>query len=271
MRMREVIGTLMDGLRGRRFDLVSEVIQPWSIEMMLILSEPDQAEREGLVRIAKRLFYKRGDNPAVSHSGDVGEEQRKAWKALAKEADAELDVMIRERRLSLSKSMFMGLTQTLPSFLAKAWLVLLMHPEQMVRLAKEPELMPGATEELLRYAGVVNTLSRRASRHVRLGEVWVDEGQQIVLRVASANFDPARFGEPERLDITRRQGGHVGLGTGVHACVGAVLVRMVCNTITPVFAEAGVDLDGNLPVVWTQDTALHWPLTVPVRRPEATP
>ncbi len=186
---------------------------------------------------------------------------------LAKEADAELDGMIREKRLSLSKSMFMGLTQTLPSFLAKAWLALLMHPEQMVRLAKEPELMQGATEELLRYAGVVNTLSRRACRRVRLGDVWIDEGQQVVLRVAAANFDPARFGDPERLDITRRQGGHVGLGTGVHACVGAVLVRMVCNTITLAFAEASVDLDDELPVVWAPDTTLCWPLTVPVRLP----
>ncbi len=45
-RMTEVMCALMDGLRGRRFDLVSEVIHPWSIEMMLTLSEPDQTERE---------------------------------------------------------------------------------------------------------------------------------------------------------------------------------------------------------------------------------
>jgi cytochrome P450 len=124
--------------------------------------------------------------------------------------------------------------------------------------------MPSATEELLRYAGIVQTLFRYASADLNLGDTSIKQGQLVILKVASANYDSSRFDRPECLDVSRRSSGHVGLGTGVHACVGSVLVRMACTVITPIFLSASPALDGKSTPVWTGDTTLCWPFVVPI-------
>jgi cytochrome P450 len=156
------------------------------------------------------------------------------------------------------------LTQTLPSFLANAWLALLQNPDQVARLIENPALMPSAAEELLRYAGIVQTLFRHASKDVDISDASIKQGQLVILKIASANYDSARFDKPECLDVNRRFGGHVSLGNGVHACVGSVLVRTACMTTTPIFLSAGPALDKKSAPVWAGDTTLRWPFVVPV-------
>jgi cytochrome P450 len=132
-------------------------------------------------------------------------------------------------------------------------------------LVEEPKLMPNAIEELLRYAGVVHTIYRRAGKDLRIGEADIAEGQLAILKLDSANFDPEKFEEPERLNVGRRTAGPLGLGTGLHACVGAVLVRMACSVVMPVFVEAAMVLEPWGGVRWTRDKTLLWPSSVPVR------
>jgi cytochrome P450 len=169
------------------------------------------------------------------------------------------------QNLTLSKSMLTGLTQTLPSFLAKAWLALLQNPDQSSRLLAEPDLMPGAVEELLRYAGIVHSLYRRATSEVRIGDTQIAANDHVTLRLGSANFDPDQFHEPRRLDIARRRLGHVGLGTGPHNCVGAVLVRVATAVTTPIFLASAPVLDTSTPILWTGDNTLRWPSVVSAR------
>jgi hypothetical protein len=213
-------------------------------------SSPKHASR--LTSIAGRLFFN-------------GRNKWSAWRR--KTAAAELERMVQRRSLSLSHPMFSGLTQTLPSFLARAWLALLQHPDQMARLLAQPDLMPGAMEELLRYAGIVHTLHRQASRDLRIGEADIVQGQSVILRMNSANHDPAKFDDPHRLDITRRPSGHLGLGTGLYACAGAVLVRSAFAIVTPLFLAARPTLDPGAPVIWTSDTSIQWPRVVSAKFP----
>jgi cytochrome P450 len=238
--------------RSQSFDVVKEILQPWSTEMMVILSKAGPVEASQLRQIAEQIFFKK------EHSSDPSASQR------AKQAEADLDVLLENGKLSASKPMFAGLTQTVPSFLAKAWLALLQNPQQAARLSENPALMPSATEELLRYAGIVQTLFRYASADLNLGDTSIKQGQLVILKVASANYDSSRFDRPECLDVSRRSSGHVGLGTGVHACVGSVLVRMACTVITPIFLSASPALDGKSTPVWTGDTTLCWPFVVPI-------
>ena len=257
MRMeRDASEIIARGVPGRQVDLVKQIIQPWSVAAMLALdgATPENASR--LASIAGRLFFNGSQPP------DAPAFRRKwfAWRHRA--AAAELERMVQGRSLSLSHPMFSGLTQTLPSFLAAAWLALLRHPDQMAKLLAQPDLMPGAMEELLRYAGIVHTLHRQASRDVCIGDADIVQGQSIILRMNSANHDPVKFDEPHRLDITRRPSGHLGLGTGLYACAGAVLVRSAFTIVTPLFLAARPILEPSAPVIWTSDTSIQWPRVV---------
>jgi cytochrome P450 len=220
------------------FNLVDRIIQPWSVAMLLSLSaaRPEVAQR--VAEIANSLFIQ-----------------------YEKNTELELDQMIEIRQFTLSKSMFFGLTQTLPSFLANAWLALLQHPDQMSKLLAEPYLITNATEELLRYAGIVNTPTRHATKDVTIGDILILKDQRLTLKLASANFDPAKFADPYQLDITRRPTGQLGLGTGLHACVGAVLVRSAFAAATPVFIAAQPTLAPAGSIEWT-GTHVRWPRTV---------
>jgi cytochrome P450 len=261
---------------NRSVDLVRAVIQPWSAAAMLALNEvqpaastrltPKQAAR--LTGVATSLFYKsyQPRDPAVRRS--LAQGLRNKWFAWRGQTAARrLDRMIEQRWLVLSRPMFAGLIQTLPGFLARAWLALLQHPDQQAKLLADPDLMPGAVEELLRYAGTVHTRHRKAETDLVIGDAHITAGQTVVLKLGSANRDPARFEEPDRLDITRRRASHLGLGTGLYACAGAVVVRSAFSVITPVFLAAGPALDPSARVVWTGDSATRWPRVVPVRFP----
>ena len=102
--------------------------------------------------------------------------------------------------------------------------------------------MPGAIEELLRYAGIVRRVFRRATANVDLGGVSIAEGELAVLMLASANRDPEQFPDPDRLLLARPVTSHVSLGTGRNSCVGAMLIRMAASVatgaLTSTFAEA---------------------------------
>jgi hypothetical protein len=127
---------------------------------------------------------------------------------------------------------FIAISQTTPRLLTNAWLALFRHPAEYARLRARPGLMPGAVEELLRYAGIVRRVYRRATAAVELGGAAIAEGQRAALMLGSANRDPAAFPDPDRLDVTRSFAGHVALGTGRNSCVGAAMIRMVASIAT---------------------------------------
>ena len=105
------------------------------------------------------------------------------------------------------------------------WL-LLGHEDQRARLAADPALLAGAVGETLRYLPPASLATRIALEPLTLRGHRVEPGQTLQLSLAAANRDPERFPDPDRFDIARRQAGAVGLGHGVHSCIGAGLARM---------------------------------------------
>ncbi|MER7733983.1 cytochrome P450 [Streptomyces erythrochromogenes] len=103
---------------------------------------------------------------------------------------------------------------------------LLEHPEELARLRKDPSAIPAAVEELARYEGPAPLAIRRfPTEDVTIGGVTVPAGETVLLSLASANRDPARFPHPDLLDLDRDTSGHLALGHGIHYCLGAPLAR----------------------------------------------
>ncbi|MFD4131497.1 cytochrome P450 [Streptomyces goshikiensis] len=105
--------------------------------------------------------------------------------------------------------------------------MLLTHPGQLDLLRSDPELLPGAIEEFLRYDGPVSPgIARFAREDVEIAGVTVPRGATVLIGSAIADRDPARFPDPERLDITRQDNAHLAFGHGIHYCLGAPLARL---------------------------------------------
>jgi hypothetical protein len=141
---------------------------------------------------------------------------------------------------------FVALSQTLPCFLASAWLALLNDPERAEMLGTQPQLMPAAIEELLRHSGPSRAQFRLAAERVRLGGATIAKGDRIALMLKAANRDPEQFPEPDRLDFRRGLPRHLALGDGKHSCIGAALVRTAAAAATAGFIEyfAGARVEG---------------------------
>ncbi|MGE7390462.1 cytochrome P450 family protein [Streptomyces sp. NPDC004126] len=113
---------------------------------------------------------------------------------------------------------------------------LLTNPEQLEAVQANRELLPQAIEEMVRFEGSVETSTfRYALEDVEIGGTLIPRGAVVQIALASANRDPEKFPEPDRLDVTREglQGNHLGFGFGAHYCLGAPLARLeleICLT-----------------------------------------
>ncbi len=116
--------------------------------------------------------------------------------------------------------------ETTTNLLGNAVDALLAHPEQLARLAGDPELVPGLVEETLRWDTPVQFVTRQTLREVELRGTRIPAGAHVVALLASANRDERRFPDPDRFDVTRDTRGHVGFGFGAHFCLGASLARL---------------------------------------------
>ena len=116
--------------------------------------------------------------------------------------------------------------ETTANMLALGTFALLENPEQLTELRTDPDLLPDAVEELLRYLSVADIFYRYATEDIGLGGETIREGSTVVVSLLAANRDPQRFDNPDTLDIRRKARGHLSLGHGVHLCLGQQLARL---------------------------------------------
>ncbi|MFE0020950.1 cytochrome P450 [Amycolatopsis sp. NPDC059021] len=116
--------------------------------------------------------------------------------------------------------------ETTANMLALGTFALLEHPEQQAELRADPELMPNAVEELLRYLSIGDIFYRYATEDIELGGETIPAGSTVVVSLLAANRDPRRFDNPDTLDLHRKARGHLSFGHGVHQCLGQQLARI---------------------------------------------
>ncbi|MET0237859.1 MAG: cytochrome P450 [Kibdelosporangium sp.] len=115
---------------------------------------------------------------------------------------------------------------TVRSALPGGVLALVEHPSEYQRLRADPDLLPGAIEEMLRWHPPVLSFRRTASQDVVLAGQQIRAGDKVVVYHASANYDSRQFPEPFRFDITREPNDHIAFGQGPHLCLGAHFGRL---------------------------------------------
>jgi hypothetical protein len=126
-----------------------------------------------------------------------------------------------------------GLTsQGAAHMIGDAVLALLTHPDQLALLRENPDLLPNTVHELIRWItpSPVAPNVRYPTEDVEIGGTLIRKGDAVAAVLIAANYDPRKFDEPHRLDITRepdrRPESHVAFGAGTHYCMGAALTRL---------------------------------------------
>ncbi|MGC7102985.1 cytochrome P450 [Amycolatopsis lurida] len=116
--------------------------------------------------------------------------------------------------------------ETTANMLGLGTFALLEHPDQLAELRTNPDLMPGAVEELMRYLSIADIFFRYAAEDLELCGETIPEGSTVVVSLLAANRDPNRFENPDSLDIHRSARGHLSFGHGIHQCLGQQLARI---------------------------------------------
>jgi cytochrome P450 len=136
------------------------------------------------------------------------------------------DRLTEEDLLGLCDQLLTAGHDTTRNLIGNGMLALLQNPDQLQKLRHYPSLVASAVEELLRYDSPLQRQTRVAKEDIELHGNIVRKGQPILSMLGAANRDPSRFEDPHRLDITRRNNGHVAFGSGIHYCLGAPLSRL---------------------------------------------
>lgn len=111
-----------------------------------------------------------------------------------------------------------------------AW-ALLSHPDQRERMTAAEVSIEDAVEELLRWLSpVMQTKARYAARDGEIDGSPYARGERVTAFLLAANHDPARWPDPERLDLGRKPAGHLSFGAGIHFCLGLQLARLEAAT-----------------------------------------
>ncbi len=108
---------------------------------------------------------------------------------------------------------------------------LALHPETYRLLKQELSILPGAIEESMRWDAAAQGFVRCPTRAVLLHDKVIPQGSQVLLHIGSANRDEREFQDPDRFDVRRDTKRHLGMGQGIHFCVGAPLGRMMAQTL----------------------------------------
>jgi len=128
--------------------------------------------------------------------------------------------------------LLVGGFDTTANMIALGTLTLLEHPEQLADLVADPELVPKAVEELLRYLSVAHHVAfRQAADEVEVGGKCIHAGDGVIAPVMAANHDPEVFADPGRFDIHRDARGHLAFGYGIHQCLGQALARVELQAV----------------------------------------
>jgi cytochrome P450 len=200
-----------------------ERVRQWSLAMMRVRAEDEDARVFGAAEEARgeMLDYLA---QVAQLRGQADEERNDVLTAVLDATDAEA---IDPDQL-LMMLIHISLAGNGPTAMAigNAVKALGETPGQLNWLLEHLESLPAAVEELLRYDPSTHFVARFALDDAMVGGRTVRKGQQVHVMVGAANRDPARFTDPDDLDLTRADNRHLTFGYGIHFCLGAPLARI---------------------------------------------
>jgi cytochrome P450 len=210
----ELLG--VDGSQWPRFFEWSEAVIP---------GESERTEEERAELQAEMWGYLVG--VAEERRAAPAEDLVSVLAMVGSEEGAEADRLSEAELAMFLIQLLVAGNETTRNLLSGGLAALAAHPEQWAALRADPELIPGAVEELLRWTTPVISFMRTATADCSVRGQAVAAGDPMLLLYASANRDEEVFGaDADRLRVDRHPNPHVSFGFGPHFCLGAALARL---------------------------------------------
>ena len=139
------------------------------------------------------------------------------------QVEEEGEVLTTEELLAQCTLLLVAGHETTRNLLGNGFLALLQHPDQFARLKENPSLINSAVREFARFDSPVQFSGRAVTEDFSWHDQEIRKGQTVILLLDSANHDPEKFTEPEKLEVARDEGMPLSFGHGTHFCIGAAL------------------------------------------------
>lgn len=239
----ELVDDLLDRLEGGA-DFVDTFAFPLPVAVigeLLGIPESDRAAFQPLVRDWTMILdvfdldvLTRANEAATqirSYLSDLADARRRdprddLMSSLVGIRDDDGKGLDEDELVTMAALLFSAGFETTTHLLGNGLVALLDHPDQAEAWRKDPDLAATAVEELVRFDSSVQITNRVALADTEVGGVPLPLGSRLVCYLGAANRDPQRFPDPDRLDLTRRDGGPMSFGGGMHYCLGAPLARL---------------------------------------------
>jgi pimeloyl-[acyl-carrier protein] synthase len=155
--------------------------------------------------------------------------------------------------------------ETTTNLIASGYLTLMRNQRAFEQLCNQPQLMGTAVEELLRYESPVQHTARIGPDDLELCGKKIAKGDRIVVVLAAANRDPAKFADPDALDLSRAENRHLAFGWASHFCFGAALARVEAQIAFPILLQRLVNPRlSESTLVWRQNAGLRGLARLPI-------
>ncbi|WP_239029216.1 cytochrome P450 [Pseudonocardia acidicola] len=249
-RIREIVDEHLDAMdeKGPPADLVEAFALPVPSLVICELLGVPYADRTEFQQRSNRMLDL---SVPPKDRMRLARESRGYMKKLVAKAQAEpgediLGMLVREHGDDLTTDELIGIAsllliaghETTANMLGLGTLALLKHPDQLALVRDDPEAVEPAVEELLRWLSIVHSgMPRVTTTEVEIAGQKIAPGELVVLALPAANRDPALLPDPERLDVTRGEMGHMAFGHGIHHCLGAPLARMEMRIAFPALLQ----------------------------------
>ncbi|MCP2167915.1 cytochrome P450 family protein [Goodfellowiella coeruleoviolacea] len=245
--LRARVAAIAEGLADRvagalaehgRADLVAEFAVPLPLAVVGDMLGVPEADRRAFAQWTTGLLAPRHHEQAAesvraiqrflvaliaARRAEPGEDLLSAWISARDEDDR----LSENELVSMAFLVLLAGIENVTHAISHGTVVLLRHPGQLAALRADADLLSSAVEELLRVAVPAPVAIRRfATEDLEIGGVRIPAGDTVMLGVASAHRDAARFTDPDRVDLGRADNPHLAFGYGPHYCVGAPLARI---------------------------------------------
>ncbi|MHC3473538.1 cytochrome P450 [Streptomyces sp. 7R007] len=131
------------------------------------------------------------------------------------------------------------------------------HPEQWRLLKANPDLIPKAVNEVVRYESPIRAFSRTAAHDTELAGTPLPKGSRVLVLYGSANRDPLEWDDPDTFDIRRDAARQLGFGQGTHGCAGQGLARMETSAILRALVDRIDRIEVTGPPEWALNNVIH--------------
>ena len=266
-----------------RLDVVNDLAVPLAVAMISqILGVPEDGKHrvlawtDGLSRMLDPLrsledYAEMSDvaGEFAAYFRELFHQRRMAPKddLISALISAETDDQVTEKELlSVCMLLFASGEKTTVNLIGNGILALIQHRAQLDLLRARPELVPAAIQELLRYDSPVQLSTRIPCEDMTFGGQTIPAGSLVFLAIGAANRDPARFADPDRLDLERPDNRHLAFSGGIHYCLGAALAVVEGEAAIGAIVRQVPDLElATEEIEWQREIIFRGPRALPVR------